>query len=376
LFDRKLVVGGEWGCIPIMEVVMRPPEVFVRSLSHQEAVKLKRMSSRGEHQATRIRAAILLASNVKTSVPQIARMWLTDESHVRKVIHEFNEEGFDSLRPEYRGGRPRRITPTERKRMVAVAGARPDTQGVPLTRWSLDRLSAHLAAEELVISPIHLWRLLAQAGLSFQRTRSWKASPDPDYEARAARVLELYEAAPFDGPVISFDQMGPISLKPIHGAGWAKRKRPERLRATYNRKHGIRYIFGALDVHRDRLHARMRPRRAGSDVLGYMKTIRLVYPARQRLYWIQDNLSANWTPDIRAYAANNKIELVPTPTYASYLNRIESHFRPIQEFVFNNTDYPDWATAQRALADYITHRNGRDHDRRIAVLERKHRVAA
>jgi transposase len=376
LFDRKLVAGGEWGCISTVEVVMRPPEVFVRPLSHQEAVKLKRMSTRAEHQATRIRAAILLASNVKTSVPQIARMWLTDESHVRKVIHEFNEEGFDSLRPDYRGGRPRRITPTERKRVVAVAGARPDTQGVPLTRWSLDRLSAHLAEQGVVVSPIHLWRLLAEAGLSFQRTRSWKASPDPDYETRAARVLELYGAAPIDGPVISFDQMGPISLKPIQGAGWAVRKRPERLRATYNRKHGIRYIFGALDVHRDRLYARMRPRRAGSDVLGYMRTIRLVYPARQKIYWIQDNLSANWTPDIRAFAAANRIELVPTPTYASYLNRIESHFRPIQEFVFNNTDYPNWDTAQKALANYITHRNGRDHDRRIAALERKHRVAA
>ncbi len=176
-----------------------------------------------------------------------------------------------------------------------------------------------------MISPIQLWRLLAEAGLSFQRTRSWKASPDPDYETRAARVLELYSAAPFDGPVISFDQMGPISLKPIQGAGWAPRKRPERLRATYNRKHGIRYIFGALDVHRDRLYARMRPRRAGSDVLGFMRTIRQVYPARQKLYWIQDNLSANWTPDIRQFAAANKIELVPTPTYASYLNRIESH---------------------------------------------------
>lgn len=376
LFDRKLAVRGEWGCISILEVVMRPPEVFVRSLSHQEAVRLKRLSTRAEHQSTRIRAAILLASNVKTPVPQIARMWLTDESHVRKVIHEFNEEGFDSLRPEYGGGRPRRITPAQRKRVVAVAGARPDTQGVPLTRWSLDRLSAYLAEHGVLISPIHLWRLLAEAGLSFQRTRSWKASPDADYETKAARVLELYGATPIDGPVISFDQMGPISLKPIQGAGWARRKRPERLRATYNRKHGIRYIFGALDVHRDRLYARMRPRRAGSDVLGFMRTIRLCYPTRQKIYWIQDNLSANWTPDIRAFADANRIELVPTPTYASYLNRIESHFRPIQEFVFDNTDYRDWDTAQRAVADYITHRNGADRDRRVAALERKHRVAA
>jgi hypothetical protein len=69
---------------------------------------------------------------------------------------------------------------------------------------------------------------------------------------------------------------GPISLKPIQGAGWARRGLPERLRATCNRKHGIRYIFSVLDVHRDRLYARMRPRRAGSDVLGFMRTIGLV----------------------------------------------------------------------------------------------------
>ena len=37
-------------------------------------------------------------------------MWRTDPSWVRKVIHEFNERGMDSLRPRYRGGRPRRIT--------------------------------------------------------------------------------------------------------------------------------------------------------------------------------------------------------------------------------------------------------------------------
>ena len=107
-----------------------------------------------------------------------------------------------------------------------------------------------------------------------------------------------------------------------------------------------------------------------------MRTIRLCYRARQKIYWIQDNLSANWTPDMRAFADANRIELVPTPTDASYLNRIESHFRPIQEFVFNNTDYRDWDAAQRAVADYITHRNGADRDRRVAALERKHRVAA
>ena len=130
---------------------MRPPEVFVRSLSHHEAVRLKRMSTRAEHQSTRIRAAILLASTVRTPVPQIARVWLTGEPHVRTVIHRFNEGGFDGLRLS-----TGRATPPDHRRRASArdrGGRRPPRQPrVPLTRWSLDR----------------------------------------EYEARAARVLELY----------------------------------------------------------------------------------------------------------------------------------------------------------------------------------------
>ena len=179
---------------------MRPASVFVRELSPQEGERLRRLSKRAKHFSTRERSSILLASATKHTVPQIASMWQTDESHVRKVIHEFNERGFDSLRPDYRGGRPRRITAEVRKRIVAVAGARPDTQGLPFTRWSLPKLAAYLSEREICeISPAHLGRVLAEAGLSFQRTRSWKASPDPDYEAKAARVLSLYERTPENG---------------------------------------------------------------------------------------------------------------------------------------------------------------------------------
>lgn len=357
---------------------MRPPEVFVRPLAHGEAVALKQRAKRAKHFATRQRAAMLLASNVATPVPQIAAMWMTDESHVRKVIHDFNERGMDSLDPDYRGGRPRRITDTDRRAVVAVAGARPDTQGVPLTRWSLPRLSDHLTEQQIVqISPAHLGRVLADAGLSFQRTRTWKASPDPDYEAKAARVLELTATPPSDGgAVIAFDQMGPLSLRPMAGAGWAPIGRPERQRATFHRPHGTRYVFGAYDVHADRLRVRLRPRRRGSDNLAFMAQIRAAIPARRPIYWIQDNLSANWIPPIRAFAAAHRIELVATPTYASYLNPVECHFFPISEFVVNNADYIDWDAFAWALARHIQHRNGPHRAKRIRQLEARHLIAA
>ena len=202
-----------------------------------------------------------------------------------------------------------------------------------------------------------LGRLLAEAGLSFQRTRSWKASPDPEYEQKAARILALYREQPAHGVVISFDEKGPESLCPKHGRGWAPCGRPERHRATYNRRQGIRYLVGALNVHADYLRIRPRPRRNGASTLAFMKQIRLAYPRRLRLYWIQDNLSCHWTPAIRVWADESNVELVPTPTYASFLNRIESHFGPIDEFVCKNADYLDWDAFDHAMGQHIRHRN-------------------
>jgi hypothetical protein len=110
MFDRKLAVDGELGCISTVEVVMRPPEVFVRPLSHEEAVRLKRLVKRSKHASTRERASIVLGSNAGLPASSIAASWLTDDNHVRKVIHEFNERGFDSLSPNL----PGRATPPDR----------------------------------------------------------------------------------------------------------------------------------------------------------------------------------------------------------------------------------------------------------------------
>ena len=65
---------------------MRPPSVFVRPLAALEGQRLKRLSRQAKHSSTRQRAAILLASATEMSAPEIAEMWMTDESHVRKVI--------------------------------------------------------------------------------------------------------------------------------------------------------------------------------------------------------------------------------------------------------------------------------------------------
>jgi len=361
---------------PSPEVAMRPPEVFVRELSPEEGARLKSVSKKARYQSKRQRAIILLASSTGMSAPQIAAMARTDESRVRKVIHAFNEEGFGSLDPDYRGGRPKKTTPEQRDRIVSVARARPDTQGVALTRWSLAKLADHLAGMGIELCEEALRQTLRAAGLSHQRTRSWKWSPDPDFAEKAERVLSLYRAKPKGGVVVCFDEMGPIQLIPHHGSGWAPEKRCERLRATYSKKDGVRYLFGAYDVHADRFHGRLRERKNAGEVLAFYKQIRMRYDPRLRLYLVADNLSTHKTEAIREWAATANVELVFTPTYASFLNRIECHFWGIGEFVVNNADYPDWDALAKAMADHIRYRNGPHRNRRLAKAERRLLVAA
>jgi transposase len=376
-FDRKLASGGEWGRVsPSPEVAVRPPEVFVRELSPEEGARLKSISRRAKYSSKRQRAMILLASSTGMPAPQIAGLVRTDESHVRKVIHAFNERGFDSLDPDYRGGRPKKTTPEQRDRIVAVARTRPDHQGVPLTRWSLPKLRVHLAGMGVDLSEEALRQTLIGAGLSHQRTRSWKWSPDPDFQPKAERVLSLYRDKPDDGVVVCFDEMGPIQLIPHHGSGWAPEKLPERRRATYSKRNGVRYLFGAYDVHADRLHGRLRTHKNAGEVLGFYRQIRMRYDPRVRIYLIADNLSTHKTPAIRDWAAESNVELVFTPTYASFLNRIECHFWPIGEFVINNADYPDWDTFAKATADHIRYRNGPHRDQRLIKAERRLLIAA
>ena len=151
---------------------MRPPEVFVRELSREGGVRLKSISNKAKHQCKRQRAMIVLASSTGMLAPQIAVLVRSDASRVRKTIHAFNEQGFDALDP--------------------------DTQDVALMRWSLAKLRLHLAVLGIVLGQETLRQALRSAGLSHQRTRSWKSSPDHDFQAKAERVLSLYTAMPDD----------------------------------------------------------------------------------------------------------------------------------------------------------------------------------
>ncbi len=53
---------------------------------------------------------MVLLSGQGMPVAKITAVTFTSADRVRDVIHNFNTDGFDSLYPKYRGGRPRTFT--------------------------------------------------------------------------------------------------------------------------------------------------------------------------------------------------------------------------------------------------------------------------
>jgi transposase len=368
LWSREVIVG-------------RPASVFVRDLSPEEAQKLRRISRQSKVFALRQRAQIVLASDARSTAAEIARVLQTDENQVRRVIGEFNADGMGSLRPRIGGGRPRRIDDSARQEIRRIALARPRDLGEPGTRWSLSTLRRYLIRHRVVssVSKEHLRRILQSLGITAQRTRTWKWSNDPLFEVKKDWVLAAYraaEAGSLNGVLVSFDECGPISLKPHAGLGWFPKTRPARQRATYHRHSGTRKLLGAYDVGADRLWGHVEAGRVtGEVVLQFLKDIRRRYPAEVTVYIVMDNLSAHWTPAIRQWATANNVGLLPTPTNASHLNRIECHFWAFVEFVIKGSDYRDWTEFTKATHAYLRRRNRDRHDPRIIELENRRKVA-
>lgn len=172
--------------------------VFVRDLDPVEGQKLLRIIRRGSGSVVRWRRSqIVLWSAQRMSVPAIAEIAFTSEDRVREVIHNFNADGFDSLAPKYSGGRPPTFTLPERRQIKKMALSRPQDHGLPFSTWSLSKLAEFLVAEGVIddISHEGLRVLLREEGVSFQVIKTFKASNDPDFEAKKNRIVELYEIA-------------------------------------------------------------------------------------------------------------------------------------------------------------------------------------
>ncbi|WP_308409091.1 IS630 family transposase [Streptomyces sp. AC558_RSS880] len=373
--------------------------VRVREIDGDEDRQLLRIIRRGTRSVvTWRRAQMVLLSAQGMPVVKIAEVTFTSTDRVRDVIHNFNTDGFDSLYPKYKGGRPKTFTLPERREIKKIAESRPAEHGLPFSTWSLAKPADFLVAEGVVddISHEGLRILLREEGVSFQRVKTWKTSRDPDYATKKARVEHLYAIA--DGEVIAddgepevvfcLDEFGPLNLQPHPGRQWAERggkhKDPDReprarRRATYTRPHGVRHLFAAYDLAKDKLYGHIKKTKNRSKFLEFCRYLRTLYPPTVRLAIVCDNYSPHLTTKrcrrVADWAEVNNVGIAYTPTNSSWLNRIEAQFTALRYFTLDGTDHPSHKEQGSMIRRYIIWRNRHADDQRLRTVVNRANVA-
>jgi len=166
----------------------RPKSIRLRPLKPDERTLLKK-KLRDKTLAVRIyeRYRVIAEAAQGRDPQEIADRVGVHFTMVYDWIHRFNRQGVsgfeDAPNPQ---GRPPSLSSRQIRQLIATALARPADLGLPFTQWSVAKLKTYCVHKNLLPPFSDEWvrRLLRREGLSFQRTKTWKESPDPHYESK------------------------------------------------------------------------------------------------------------------------------------------------------------------------------------------------
>ena len=341
---------------------MPSPYQIVLSGGEQAVLAARARSVRGPYR-DRLRAQIVLAAAAGQANAAIARELGVCTDTARKWRRRFAEGRLAGLKDAPRSGRPPVFTATDRAEVIALACALPAESGVPLSRWSGPDLARELAARcQLAVSASTVRRWLVGDALKPWQHRSWISVRDPDFAARAARVLDLY-AGIWDGKplgagdyVICADEKTSIQARcrchPTLPPGKARAMRVEH---DYDR-HGALAYLAAWDVHRGRIAGRCE------DTTGIAPFARLAeqvmtsepYASADRVFWIVDNGSSHRGAASveRMATAWPNAYLIHLPAHASWLDQAEIYFSVVQRKVLAPNDFTDLDQIRDRLAAF------------------------
>jgi hypothetical protein len=159
---------------------------------------------------------------------------------------------------------PRPFLPEVVVAVKALACELPSRLGAPLSRLHAPDIVADIVARGTVagISGTTIWRWLSEDAIRPWKQRSWIFPRDPGFEAKAARVLDLYTRAWEGRPlgkrdfVISADEKTSIQARiRCHPTLAADKGRIKRAEFEYERGGALQYL-AAWDVHRAKIFGR------------------------------------------------------------------------------------------------------------------------
>lgn len=249
----------------------------------------------------------------------------------------------------------------------AIACELPATRGLPLSRLSCSDIAREVQRSGVVatLSDKTVWRWLNEDAIRPWQHRCWIFPRDPDFAAKAGRILDLYarrwkgKALGRNEFVISTDEKTSIQARRrLHRSLPSGPQRAMRVEHEYERCGAWAYL-AAMDVHRLKLFGRCEP---ATGIVPFEQLVAQVmgqapYARARRVFWIMDNGSSHRGAACvrRLQAAFPNVVPVHGPVHASWLNQIEIYFSIVQRKVLTPNDFASLAEVQDRLLRFQEH---------------------
>ncbi len=178
--------------------------------------------------------------------------------------------------------------------------------------------------------------------------------------------------------MICLDEMGPESAKSFPGQRLVPIAAEPGARATQEIDYGRRgkgYIFGAFRPATGEALTAPSPGRTTANWVDFLGRVEAWVPAAvERIYAIQDNLSAHRATDVLLFSlAHPRWEFVFQPKYAAYLNLIEPWWKVLRSLALRGRRFETWEQVCQAVHEATTYWNAHRHPF-IWGRRRRHRV--
>ena len=308
------------------------------------------------------RTTVVIALLVhQVPIPVLCERWGLSPSCLYNWQKAFVLRGLDSLVYRHGGGRPEKLTPKQKKRLVELVEAGPQVVGLETACWNSLLIRVLIWREFGVLYHRHyICTLLHNLGFSFQKARFVS-----DHLDAAKRVAWLQEKWPAivraaqscQGLILfedeaSFAQWGSLSYT------WAKRGHQPEVPTSGKRK-GYK-VFGAIEYFSGHLFYQGIEGRFNSESYqGFLQ--RIMAQTTQHLFLIHDGARYHTSASTQAFLAahSDRITEHPLPSYSPDYNPIEYLWKQTKQRATHNKYFKEFAaltvSVDKALAYFATH---------------------
>jgi hypothetical protein len=215
-------------------------------------------------------------------------------------------------------GDPGLFPPSQRVDVFSIATSKTEQHAQPATRWTLDDIAATIINEGCAekISRTTIWRILDHADLKPHQSVYWLNSHDPDFDAKARAICQLYLQAP------QFYQQGRLLLCCDEKTGMQILQRnaptqlpepgkPEKQEFEYTRL-GTRTLIASFAVPTGEVVWDLGQTRTSLDFRAHIWRVACHYRKFERIDWIVDNLNTHCSLELCELMADlNRVPFEP-----------------------------------------------------------------